>query len=110
MSDLIHQAAAFGESYQPMTKPPRGMNPNFRAVMHGRCDVCGFARGMGKHDKCSQIRKAAGFKFIGGTDPNAKVKCKDCKQEHKHGEMMGNVCRECHVKTLARAAGFGGEV
>lgn len=93
-------------TYQPQIRPPIGFNPNMPRLLASICDVCGRARNKGKHEKCSQIRKAAGFKFIGSRPGDAKVSCKDCTRVFMHGQMMGNVCRGCHEKTLAQAAGF----
>lgn len=50
-------------TYPTQSRPKTGMQSLHRACMGVICDVCGKARTKGKHDKCSRIRQAAGFKI-----------------------------------------------
>ncbi|RWU18086.1 hypothetical protein DM813_25830 [Pseudomonas alkylphenolica] len=49
-------------TYQPATRPLKGMQNMARPAMSAICDVCTKPRvRKGGHDKCSKIRQAAGF-------------------------------------------------
>lgn len=49
------------QTYTPLTRTPKGMQPMSGCNMSFICDVCNKARTKGNHDQCSKIRQAAGF-------------------------------------------------
>lgn len=54
------------QTYNPTTRPPRGMQPMLRPAMSFICDICDKARVKGNHDQCSKARQAAGFTIMQG--------------------------------------------
>lgn len=52
-------------TYSPQLRYPNGIDPQIRKLSP-ICDVCGKHRAKFKHDKCSKIRQAAGFRYREG--------------------------------------------
>lgn len=50
-------------------RPPKGMQPLYRAAMSVTCDVCGIPRTRGNHQRCAKMCQATGL--ISSTDTAA---------------------------------------